>query len=54
MATKRFIIEIEDGYTTCNKECPFNFHGNCYTPGFIEKLMDCDSLNMSSIKIEAI
>lgn len=52
MATKEFIIEVEEGKTNCD-ECPFK---NCKYMCFYGKngmvIVDCDQYNLATMKIK--
>ena len=50
MATKKFLIEIKEGWTGCESciACP---DGNCDMPIRILKTIDCDKYNFATMKI---
>ena len=50
MATKKFIIEVEEGKTRCSN-CFANDFGNCAIPLRLHKSLDCDKYNLATIKI---
>ena len=53
MVTKKFIIEVEEGYTECNDNCPFPENGelckkhNCNSGSEL----NCDKYNLVTMKI---
>ena len=47
MATKKFIIEVEEGKTKCN-ECPFDYI-KCARENLVE--IDCTNFNLATMKI---
>ena len=50
MATKKFIIEVEEGWIKCS-ECPFR-EADC--TGEIYNVLDCSRYNLSTIKIKEL
>ena len=45
MATKKFLLEVEDGHTEC-KDCPFRVTSNkCY-------MLECNRINLATMKIK--
>ena len=47
MATKKFLIEVEEGETQCNDNCPFREYGKiCNKTEF-----NCDKYNFATMKI---
>lgn len=48
MATKKFIIEVEEGITGCNS-CPFD-HIKCGIENI--ELLDCAVINLATMKIK--
>ena len=50
MATKKFIIEVEEGYTLCSN-CPIECDGKCVIDKFEETGLDCDILDLATMKI---
>ena len=50
MATKKFIIEVEEGRTMC-KDCPFNEY-RCSKLGYIDAEMDCLKYDLATMKIK--
>ena len=55
MATKKFIIEVEEGDTECNK-CPLLLIRDCTEVGrmFIPKGATCHHLNLATMKIKEL
>lgn len=53
MATKKFIIEVEEGRTECNDNCPFREQGEmCIEVGWgSKKEFNCDQYNLATMKI---
>lgn len=53
MATKKFLIEVEEGNTECNK-CPLYLISDCIKVGrmFISKGATCHHLNLATMKIK--
>ena len=51
MATKRFIVEIEEGCTICDN-CPIEYQGYCSLSKIAELGLDCDVLNLATLKIK--
>ena len=53
MATKKFIIEVEEGNTECS-ECPFRQNDKmCEEFGWCsEKEFNCDKYNLATMKIK--
>lgn len=53
MATKKFIIEMEEGESNCI-DCPLHLADNCMkiVKMFIPKEMTCWHLNLDTIKIK--
>ena len=52
MATKKFIIEIENGITKC-KDCEFCDVANC--PVFYsDEILDCNKYNLATMKIKKL
>ena len=49
MATKKFLLEVEEGTTKC-KDCPFNEY-RCSKLGYIDAEMDCIKYNLATMKI---
>ena len=48
MTTKKFIIEVEEGNTSCNK-CPFDCM-KCARESLDE--LDCTNINLATMKIK--
>ena len=53
MATKKFIIEVEEGHTLCD-ECPFNGRETCCYPYLLDKVMGCEKYNLATMKIKEL
>lgn len=51
MGTKRFIIEVEEGRTLCDK-CPFNGRETCCYPYLLDKVMGCEKYNLATMKVK--
>lgn len=51
MATKKFIIEVEEGRTGCS-ECPLAKIADCYL--YQEVLQICDNYDLTTIKIKEL
>ena len=50
MATKKFIIEVDEGYTNCEK-CPLvNLEG--FGECWVTDLVQCNEYNLATIKIK--
>ena len=47
MATKKFLIEVEEGMTKCN-DCPFDYI-KCARENLDE--LDCTNFNLATMKI---
>lgn len=58
MATKRFLIEVEEGRTKCNSFCPLKHNKHCVdVDGYIEDVIPflrCIEYNLSTIKIKEV
>ena len=59
MATKKFIIEVEEGWTKCDKDCPFAgaaFLG--YQCGLHNEIgfgeLQCTKYNLATMKIKEL
>lgn len=50
MATKKFIIEVEEGETMCYK-CPFRYI-DCTEK--MNDVLDCDKYNLATMKIKEL
>lgn len=50
MATKKFIIEVEEGWTVCDI-CPFDAE-QCAKLEAIDNIMDCATHNLATMKIK--
>lgn len=50
MATKKFIIEVEEGYTVCQK-CPMK---DCRVTTEIGGPINCDQYNLATMKIKEL
>ena len=50
MATKKFLIEVEEGNTRCDK-CPFDYM-KCARESLDE--LDCNSINLATMKIKEL
>ena len=50
MATKKFVIEVEEGITEC-KNCPLNEAHDCYGTNWIAGFIGCSSHNLATMKI---
>ena len=48
MATKKFIIEVEEGRVEC-ENCPFD---GCRCGGELSSVLDCDKYNLATMKIK--
>ena len=51
MATKKFIIEVEEGMTDC-VNCPKEYYGYCPSTQLDEMGLDCNVLNLATMKIK--
>lgn len=52
MATKKFLIEVEEGRTKCG-ECPIAINMvNCLRYEFSHRGLDCEDYNLATIKIK--
>ena len=53
MATKKFIIEVEEGNTECNDNCPFREYGEiCKEIGWgSKKEFNCNKYNFATMKM---
>ena len=51
MATKKFIIEVEEGITEC-KNCPFNEAPDCNGTNWIERFIGCTRYDFATMKIK--
>ena len=52
IATKKFIIEAEEGCTKCT-ECPFD-ECRCFELGYVDAEMDCGKYNLATMKIKSM
>ena len=50
MATKKFLIEVEEGITEC-KSCPFNEAPDCNGTNWIERFINCSRHDLATITI---
>lgn len=50
MATKKFLIEVEEGITEC-KNCPFNEAPDCNGTNWIERFIGCSKYDFATMKI---
>ena len=50
MATKKFIIEWEEGPTKCS-QCPLQY-ADCFAEMY--DILDCSKLNLATIKIKEL
>ena len=50
MATKKFLLEVEEGRTHCNC-CPIGDALNCSRFKFSSLGLDCDEYNLATMKI---
>ena len=53
MATKKFIIEVEEGMTDC-ANCPMEGYGYCPSTQLDEMCLDCNVLNLATMKIKKL
>ena len=53
MATKKFIIEVEEGMTDC-VNCPMECYGYCPSTQLDKMGLDCNVLNLATIKIKEL
>ena len=51
MATKKFIIEVEEGVTEC-VNCPMECFGLCPSATLEKMGLDCNVLNLATMKIK--
>ena len=51
MATKKFIIEVEEGQTHCD-DCPIEIAGHCSRFKISRLGLDCDEFNLATMKIK--
>ena len=53
MATKKFIIEVEEGRTECNDSCPFREYGEgCKNHNWnSNNKFNCDHYNLATMRI---
>lgn len=51
MATKKFIIEVEEGMTDC-VNCPMECFGYCPSTQLDKMGLDCNVLNLATMKIK--
>ena len=53
MATRKFIIEVEEGITEC-KKCPFNEAPDCNGTNWIERAIGCTNYDLATMKIKEL
>ena len=58
METKKFIIEVEVGYTKCDNSCPHKVNGDCIdSDNRVENIWDifnCYKYNLATMKIKEL
>ncbi len=58
MATKKFIIEVEEGRTKCDDSCPLKANKHCLdVDGYIQDVIPflrCIEYNLSTMKIKEL
>lgn len=51
MATKKFLLEVEEGQTHCD-DCPIEIAGHCSRFKISRLGLDCDEFNFATMKIK--
>lgn len=51
MATRKFIIEVEEGNTKCD-DCPYEYKETCNYPYKLYRVMSCENYNLATMKIK--
>lgn len=51
MATRKFLIEVEEGRTECDN-CFAKEYGICVYPYWLHSVIDCDKYNLATMKIK--
>jgi hypothetical protein len=53
MATKRYLVEVEEGNTLCD-ECPYEYRETCCYPYRLYRVMSCGEHNLATMKIKEL
>lgn len=56
MATKKFMLEVEEGVTECNESCPFDEYGELCNKHNWNSCheFNCDCYNFATIRIKEL